>query len=54
MRVEYSDSNKRLVVAFVVTHIACARVDIFDQYEIIVCCPVVEHCGGKVVRGAGV
>jgi hypothetical protein len=37
----------------VVTHIACARVDIFDHYEITVSWPVAERYGGKEVMGAG-
>jgi hypothetical protein len=37
----------------VVKHIACARVDVFDHYEITVSRPVREHYGGKGVMGAG-
>jgi hypothetical protein len=37
----------------VVTHIACATVDIFDHYEITVSWPVGERYGGKEVMGAG-
>jgi hypothetical protein len=37
----------------VVTHIACARDDIFDHYEITVSWPVGERYGGKEVMGAG-
>jgi hypothetical protein len=37
----------------VVTHVACATVDIFDHYEITVSRPVVEHSGGKEVMGVG-
>jgi hypothetical protein len=39
--------------AYIVTHIACARVDISDRHEITVGQPVGEHYDGKEVMGAG-
>jgi hypothetical protein len=44
---------KAIAEADVVTHIACARVDIFDHYEITVSWPVGERYGGKAVMCAG-
>jgi hypothetical protein len=49
-----SENRILIILLFVVTHIACDRVDIFDNYEITVSCPAGEHYGGKEVMDAGV